>query len=289
MSQGLVLHPSTQVAVDRYLARPAQSILITGAAGSGLSTLGQNIAASLLGISAEKLKEHPYARIITPEDDKISITKIRDLQQFVSLQVPSPNPIGRAILIDDAHAMTREAQNALLKLLEEPPKQTVILLVSRQPQHLLPTIVSRVQQLRVAMPGESEVLEYIESRGYDRVRASQLLLATNQNVAETIRMLESGSEGSDKVIQLVKQALSAEPFERLIMIDRDLKEKSVARAFVNTLCTVASSSTYRVANRGDATALRRWRSILAASDAAAQLLARNGNQKIVLTELMLAL
>jgi replication-associated recombination protein RarA len=289
MSQGLVLHPSTQVAVDRYLARPAQSILITGAAGSGLSTLGQNIAASLLGISAEKLREHPYARIITPEDDKISITKIRDLQQFVSLQVPSPNPIGRAILIDDAHAMTREAQNALLKLLEEPPKQTVILLVSRHPQHLLPTIVSRVQQLRVAMPGESEVLEYIESRGYDRVRASQLLLATNQNVAETIRMLESGSEGSDKVIQLVKQALSAEPFERLIMIDRDLKEKSVARAFVNTLCTVASSSTYRVANRGDATALRRWRSILAASDAAAQLLARNGNQKIVLTELMLAL
>jgi hypothetical protein len=251
--------------------------------------LGQNIAASLLGISAEKLREHPYARIITPEDDKISITKIRDLQQFVSLQVPSPNPIGRAILIDDAHAMTREAQNALLKLLEEPPKQTVILLVSRHPQHLLPTIVSRVQQLRVAMPGESEVLEYIESRGYDRVRASQLLLATNQNVAETIRMLESGSEGSDKVIQLVKQALSAEPFERLIMIDRDLKEKSVARAFVNTLCTVASSSTYRVANRGDATALRRWRSILAASDAAAQLLARNGNQKIVLTELMLAL
>ena len=289
MSQGLVLHPSTQVAVDRYLARPAQSILITGAAGSGLSTLGQNIAASLLGISAEKLREHPYARIITPEDDKISITKIRDLQQFVSLQVPSPNPIGRAILIDDAHAMTREAQNALLKLLEEPPKQTVILLVSRHPQHLLPTIVSRVQQLRVAMPGESEVLEYIESRGYDRVRASQLLLATNQNVAETIRMLESGSEGSDKVIQLVKQALSAEPFERLIMIDRDLKEKSVARAFVNTLCTVASSSTYRVANWGDATALRRWRSILAASDAAAQLLARNGNQKIVLTELMLAL
>ncbi len=144
MNPNLVLHPRTQEAVDRYLTHPAQSVLVTGAAGSGLTTLAHSMAASLLGVDAQKLLEQPYVRLISPENDKISITNIRDLQQFVSLQIPSKRQIGRVILIDDAHTMTREAQNTLLKLLEEPPRQTVLLLVASRPRLLLPTILSRV-------------------------------------------------------------------------------------------------------------------------------------------------
>ncbi|QQS18338.1 hypothetical protein IPL68_07055 [Candidatus Saccharibacteria bacterium] len=185
--------------------------------------------------------------------------------------------------------MTREAQNALLRLLEEPPKQTVILLVSSHPRLLLPTIISRVQQLRATRPDESEIIKYFTNTGYEHNKVTQLLLVTSQNIAETARLLESGSADTDQTIQLVKQALVAEPFERLVMVDRDLKDKTIARDFVSTLSTVASSSAYRVADRGDIEALRRWHGIVAASDTAAQSLARSGNQKIVLTELMLAL
>ncbi|QQS18339.1 hypothetical protein IPL68_07060 [Candidatus Saccharibacteria bacterium] len=89
MSHNLVLHPSTREAVDRYLARPVQSLLVTGASGSGLSTLARDITATLLVTREDKLHEHPYVRIITPENGTIGIAHIRDLQNFVSLQVPS--------------------------------------------------------------------------------------------------------------------------------------------------------------------------------------------------------
>ncbi|MFZ2513783.1 MAG: AAA family ATPase [Candidatus Saccharimonadales bacterium] len=289
MSPSLVLHPSTQEAVNRYLAHAPQSVLLTGAAGSGLTTLAHSMAASLLGVATEKLPEHPYARIITSENDKIGITNIRDLQQFVSLQIPSKRQIGRVILIDDAHTLTREAQNALLKLLEEPPKQTILLLVSSRSRLLLPTILSRVQQLHISRPEESEVIKYLEQRGYEQKSIAQLLLATGQNIAETIRQLELGNELAGQTVNIVKQALAAEPFERLLMVERELKDKTLARDFVSTLSTVASSSVFRVSERGDVAAILRWQSILAASEVASRALRHSGNQKLVLTELMLAL
>ncbi len=289
MNPNLVLRQSTQEAVNRYLTHPAQSVIVTGTAGSGLTTLAHSMAASLLGVDAQKLSEQPYVRILSPENDKIGITNIRDLQQFVSLQIPSKRQIGRVILIDDAHTLTREAQNALLKLLEEPPRQTVLILVSSRPRLLLPTILSRVQQLRVGRPEEHDVIRYLEKRGYEQKSIARLLLASDQNIAETVRKLESGAQETDQVITLVKQALAAEPFERLVLVDRELKDKTLARDFVRTLCTVASGSVYGVAKRGDEAALRRWQTILAAGERAARALAQNGNQKLVLTELMLSL
>ena len=55
----------------------------------------------------------------------------------------------RAFVIDDAHIMTEQAQNALLKSLEEPPATSHVLLVTPSPQALLPTIRSRCQILRL--------------------------------------------------------------------------------------------------------------------------------------------
>lgn len=289
MLASAVIHPATKAAIDRYLAHPAQSVLITGPTGSGLTTVAHIVAARLLDVAAENLQNYPYVLLIRPENEAISISAIRDIQQFVSLQVPSTRQIGRIILIDDAHAMTREAQNALLKLLEEPPRQTVLLLVSSRPRLLLPTIISRVQQLRISRPDENDVVTHLEKRGYEKAIITKLLLASSQNVAETVRQLESGSEQTEHSIALAKQALAAEPFERLVMVDKDLKDKTIARDFVRTLSIIASRSSYGLAQRSDEVALRRWQVILTAVEKAAQALARNGNQKLVLTELMLSL
>jgi DNA polymerase-3 subunit delta' len=54
----------------------------------------------------------------------------------------------RVAIISDAHAMNPEASNALLKMLEEPPDQTVLILTTEQRFDLLPTVVSRCQQIR---------------------------------------------------------------------------------------------------------------------------------------------
>lgn len=85
----------------------------------------------------------------------------------------------RVGLIDPAEAMGREAANALLKLLEEPPPRTLLLLVSHAPGRLLPTIRSRCRRLALAPLAEADVLALLAAFRPDadpsaRARAAEL-------------------------------------------------------------------------------------------------------------------
>ena len=75
----------------------------------------------------------------------ISIEDVRKLQSYCSLSIADGGK--RIIIIDTADDLNKSSSNALLKLLEEPPKNTIFLLVSHQPNLLLPTIKSRCQKL----------------------------------------------------------------------------------------------------------------------------------------------
>ena len=75
----------------------------------------------------------------------ISIEDVRKLQSYCSLTIADGGK--RIIIIDTADDLNKSSSNALLKLLEEPPKNTIFLLISHQPNLLLPTIKSRCQKL----------------------------------------------------------------------------------------------------------------------------------------------
>lgn len=77
----------------------------------------------------------------TAAKQSIGIEEIKQLQQKLYLKpIRSPQ---KAIIIHDAQLLTTEAQNALLKVLEEPPEQTIIILTTESVEALLPTILSR--------------------------------------------------------------------------------------------------------------------------------------------------
>jgi DNA polymerase-3 subunit delta' len=99
---------------------------------------------------------HPDVILVRPETQAIKIAQIRDVVREI---MGRPFEAGaRAVVIDDAHSMTEEAANALLKSLEEPPPTSHVLLVTSAPQALLPTIRSRCQALRMG-PLPAPVLE----------------------------------------------------------------------------------------------------------------------------------
>ena len=75
----------------------------------------------------------------------ISIEDVRKLQSYCSLSIADGGK--RIIIIDTADDLNKSSSNALLKLLEEPPKNTIFLLISHQPNLLVPTIKSRCQKL----------------------------------------------------------------------------------------------------------------------------------------------
>lgn len=83
--------------------------------------------------------------IVSPDRDSISIDKIRELARSISQKPVSQNY--KLTIIENADLLTTEAQNALLKMLEEPPIHALIVLVAKSTQNFLPTILSRVVEI----------------------------------------------------------------------------------------------------------------------------------------------
>lgn len=87
-------------------------------------------------------QDHPDVLYIDSEQ-KMGIEQSRNIKSF--FQTRPYQSKGKAVVVEDISGMTPEAQNALLKLLEEPPEDAIILMGSSYIHHLLPTVLSRVQ------------------------------------------------------------------------------------------------------------------------------------------------
>ncbi len=85
----------------------------------------------------------PDLNIIEPVKNTISIQQIRDLQHQLNLKPLESKR--KFYIIDRAEKMTEQAENCLLKTLEEPPPKVIIILICQHPGYLLPTIISRCQ------------------------------------------------------------------------------------------------------------------------------------------------
>jgi DNA polymerase-3 subunit delta' len=101
-----------------------------------------------------------------PDGDVIKIDQVRDAQAGLSLK-PFEGRM-KVLIVDSAEAMNDAAQNAFLKTLEEPPGESLIILITSMPQSLLPTIRSRCQELKF-QPLPRQVLARVlqEKRGLD--------------------------------------------------------------------------------------------------------------------------
>jgi len=117
---------------------------------------------------------HPDVFVIFPEGPlgSIKIGKIRDIIYEASLKPYEGRK--RFFIINDAEAMTEEAQNALLKLLEEPPRNHILILTSSNPSGLLPTVLSRCKALKFYNLRREDILLLLKARGMEDKEADFL-------------------------------------------------------------------------------------------------------------------
>lgn len=116
-------------------------------------------------LGQEKLSlPHPDI-LYFPDDQKLGVAEAKMIRAHLSLKPYSAQ--GRAVVLESAHNLTQEAQNALLKTLEEPPENTILLLGSSLQHSLLPTILSRCQidYLNKGVDNHSNLLKFFEDIG----------------------------------------------------------------------------------------------------------------------------
>ena len=101
------------------------------------------------------------------------IDQVRELMEFAARTAQFDGY--RVALVEPAEAMNRNAQNALLKTLEEPGQDTLLILVTHQPSMLLPTVRSRCQQHSLSLPEPEEARRWLAERVGDEQRAAALL------------------------------------------------------------------------------------------------------------------
>src|SRR3990167_6614668 len=151
---------------------PAHAYLFAGSRGTGKTSVAR-IFAREIGCAPEDLYEIDGA-------SNRGIDDVRELREGVK-SLPFRSPF-KVYIIDEVHMLTKEAFNALLKTLEEPPKHVVFVLATTELGKLPDTIVSRCQHFTFKKPSQKilkeSVLDITKKEGYTMDASSADLLAT---------------------------------------------------------------------------------------------------------------
>ena len=193
--------------LERFFSNPelaVQSLLFWGEESVGKITTAKFFARGLLCLSSKKTwqgcgscdsclmiekKLHPDLMIVEPEEGSLKIEQARKGIEFLSY---CPQISGKRILIiDQAEKMTTAAQNALLKTLEEPPQNCLLILITTSPNMLLPTVRSRLLPLRFPHASQKSIKEFLqENFSQSEKEASVIARRAEGRIGQAIKLIE---------------------------------------------------------------------------------------------------
>jgi len=283
----LVLHPLTSQQLDGYTAEPTQVVILAGSAGSGKLSMAHQLAETILQLPAGKLIDYPYSLIVSlPADKKqIAIEAVRELAQFLTLKVPLAMTYNRAVIIHDAHLLSIEAQNALLKTLEEPPAGTILILTVDYEQALLPTIRSRAQTITIKRPLAADLKSYFIEQNYDKELINRAYTISGGLPGLMSALLNEAAHPLLLATEKARLLLSQTSYQRLLAVDELAKQA----AFLRDMLFILQQMSHVSLQTATGAVAQKWQQVMASSYQAAEDLNNSAQAKLVLTNLMLSL
>ena len=193
--------------------KTSHSYIFCGTEGIGKKLIAKELAKKILCLK-EKANDcdcksciefdsdnNPDFQLIESVDGKIKIEQIRQMQRKVAEKPIISN--NKVYIIDDADTMTTEAQNCLLKTLEEPPEYITIILICTNEGNLLSTIKSRCTRIQFEPIKDEEIKEYVKTK------------LPNEKISEKLIELAQGSIG--KAIKLNERKDIYENIENILV------------------------------------------------------------------------
>lgn len=179
----------------------SHAYLFSGPPGVGKATAALAFVREILHFSST----HPDFLWMKRQGASVKISEIRELQEWMSYKPFQGDR--RAVIIEDAHLMTLEAANALLKTLEEPPGQGVIILLADK-DSLLPTVQSRCQVIRFYPVLVPEIRAFLLEKGLEEHLAGQLAIICEGSPGRALTMSGLDVEGIFVRVTGLLQALA---------------------------------------------------------------------------------
>ena len=187
--------------------RLPHALIIEGDIGTGRHTLANYIAlatvcenenppcVSCKNCHAAISANHPDITTVSPQDGKknIAVSQIRELKNEAYIK---PHMSSRRIfIIDKADTLNDQAQNALLKILEEPPYGVSFIIIAETTASFLETIISRCIVFTLSTPESNEARKYLMKKtDFSANDIDEALKSTNNNIGEAIKLLEGEND-----------------------------------------------------------------------------------------------
>ena len=220
--------------------------IFTGPSGVGKKTLAYNFSCLLTG---ESKKVNTF--IVRPEvvikkkkkyEADIHVKDIRGANHFMSLK--AGNADHKVCIIERAEKMTEEAQNALLKNLEEPKHKSVYIMLAESEQKLLPTIRSRSVLVKLGLVHPESVYSLIRQKNISPEIASLSAYYGWGTPEQSLSLAENGQElkkaqrSGEKLLRFLASPL----YERLDLIGKEGEDRAEIQTSVNQWITMLTAA-----------------------------------------------
>jgi len=223
--------------IDQFHAgRHVHAYLFTGPQGIGKKTYARYLASILFCDHWQKpcgecpqcrlIREgkHPSVIEVSPENNKaVPVDRIRELVSLASMHTLDGRE--RVILIEPMESLTPQAQNSLLKSLEEPDTNIVYFLLSHDPSSLLDTILSRCMVFKLTPWPNDALMRHLLLLNYPRDRAERAAALSGGNVGEALSILAEQTEGGPEAA--LEQILRVRNTRDAVLCSAKLKDMAM--------------------------------------------------------------
>lgn len=275
----ILISGKTKKEIDLYITKPSPVLLLTGPEGTGKQIVTDSIIDNIFQISTPGEKALSLIDM-NRNDSPVTIEEIRDLKNKLKY-VESGTNVTRVIVIRNIDKINDQAQNSLLKLLEDTPKNTLFIINASLLNKVINTIQSRSMIIRIVNPTINEYQNF-----YNTDKLASYFIMSDGRSRFIDELVKDSSGDFLETVNIAKKYVSSDSFGKLIISDEITKKHDI-NLFIFGLIQIYRSL---IKNTSDKARIEKFNDNLKSlADSQEFLLVSNPNIKLLMTRLAINL